>query len=99
MNQAYRCIVTGRAASGESVIVRDTMVPTGALGCADFWKTATSPASLANEWVLSGPIQLEPPASGTIFRFFEIPPQASWDMAIRRLGADPHLLQQGSGVH
>ncbi len=30
---------------------------------------------------------------------FEIPPQASWEMAIRRLGADPHLLQMGHGVH
>ena len=26
-------------------------------------------------------------------------PAASWEMAIRRLGADPHLLQPGHGVH
>jgi len=30
---------------------------------------------------------------------FEIPASASWEMAIRRLGADPHLLQMGHGVH
>jgi putative transcriptional regulator len=30
---------------------------------------------------------------------FEIPAAASWEMAIRRLGADPHALQQGHGVH
>lgn len=30
---------------------------------------------------------------------FEIPPSASWEMAIRRLGADPTLLQPGPGVH
>jgi putative transcriptional regulator len=30
---------------------------------------------------------------------FEIPPQSSWEVAIRRLGADPHLLQMGHGVH
>ncbi len=30
---------------------------------------------------------------------FEIPPAAAWEMAIRRLGADPHLLQAGHGVH
>jgi putative transcriptional regulator len=30
---------------------------------------------------------------------FEIPSAASWEMAIRRLGADPHLLQMGQGVH
>lgn len=30
---------------------------------------------------------------------FEIPSAAVWEMAIRRLGADPHLLQAGHGVH
>ena len=30
---------------------------------------------------------------------FEIPAAASWDMAIRRLGADPLMLHQGQGVH
>lgn len=30
---------------------------------------------------------------------FEIPHSAAWEMAIRRLGADPHLLQMGHGVH
>ena len=30
---------------------------------------------------------------------FEIPPAAAWEMAIRRLGADPHHLQAGHGVH
>jgi putative transcriptional regulator len=30
---------------------------------------------------------------------FEIPPAAVWEMAIRRLGADPSALQMGHGVH
>jgi len=30
---------------------------------------------------------------------FEIPPNVAWETAIRRLGADPHLLHQGQGVH
>jgi putative transcriptional regulator len=30
---------------------------------------------------------------------FEIPSAVVWEMAIRRLGADPHLLQMGHGVH
>ena len=30
---------------------------------------------------------------------FEIPSAAAWEMAIRRLGADPLLLQQSHGVH
>jgi hypothetical protein len=51
------------------------MVPTAALGCADFWKTTKSPASLVQDWSASDALRLEPPAGGTIFRFFEIPPQ------------------------
>jgi hypothetical protein len=49
MGQPYRCVVTGRAAGGKSVVVRDTRVPPGTLGVAEFWKTFTSPASLAEE--------------------------------------------------
>lgn len=30
---------------------------------------------------------------------FEIPAAVSWEMAIRRLGADPSLLHMGQGVH
>jgi hypothetical protein len=75
MSRAYRCVVTGRATGGKSVVVRDTMVPTAALGSADFWKTTTSPASLTQDWSPSGAVRLEPPPGGTIFRFFEIPPQ------------------------
>jgi putative transcriptional regulator len=30
---------------------------------------------------------------------FDIAPGLSWDAAIRRLGADPNLLQMGQGVH
>jgi putative transcriptional regulator len=30
---------------------------------------------------------------------FETPPAAAWELAIRRLGADPSLLQMGHGVH
>jgi naringenin degradation protein FdeH len=75
MAPGYRCVVTGRDAAGKSVIVRDTAVATAALGIADFWKTNTSPASLADDWMPSGPVLLEAPPGGTIFRFFEIPPQ------------------------
>ena len=75
MDHAYRCVVTGRDTDGKSVVVRDTTVRTAALGSADFWQTAISPASLSHHWAPSDAYQLEPPAGGTIFRFFEIPPQ------------------------
>jgi putative transcriptional regulator len=44
----------------------------------------------ASAWLIM-PVELD--------LIFEIPPTASWEMAIRRLGADPHLLQMGHGVH
>jgi putative transcriptional regulator len=30
---------------------------------------------------------------------FDVPANLAWETAIRRLGADPHLLQMGHGVH
>ena len=75
MDRAYRCVVTGRDTDGKSVVARDTMVRTAALGSADFWTTTSSPASLSRLWSPSGAFRLEPPAGGTTFRFFEIPPQ------------------------
>ena len=71
----YRCVVTGRNRNGQSVVTSDDQVETGPLGSADFWRTAKSPASLMDGIAGSGPNSLEPPPAGTIFRFFEIPPQ------------------------
>jgi putative AlgH/UPF0301 family transcriptional regulator len=30
---------------------------------------------------------------------FEVPSEAMWEAAIRRLGVDPHTLAMGPGVH
>jgi hypothetical protein len=73
MEQTHRCIVTGRDASGKSVVERDSRIATGTLGITDFWKTTASPASLTADWTPSEPIRLEPAPGGTIFRFFLIP--------------------------
>jgi hypothetical protein len=75
MDRAYRCVVTGRDTDGRSAVARDTTVRTAALGSADFWATTSSPASLSQLWSPSDAFRLEPPAGGTIFRFFEIQPQ------------------------
>ncbi len=74
MAGSHRCVVTGRNKNGQSIVVRDEKVETGLLGSADFWRTTKSPASLTDENA-AGPVSLEPPPAGTIFRFFEIPPQ------------------------
>jgi putative transcriptional regulator len=55
------------------------------------WGPGQLDAELAESAWLIAPVELD--------LIFEIPSAASWEMAIRRLGADPHLLQMGHGVH
>jgi putative transcriptional regulator len=55
------------------------------------WGPGQLDAELAESSWLIMPVELD--------LIFEIPSAASWEMAIRRLGADPHMLQQGHGVH
>ena len=55
------------------------------------WGPGQLDAELAQSAWLTLPVELD--------LIFEIPAAASWEMAIRRLGADPHLLQMGHGVH
>jgi len=55
------------------------------------WGPGQLDAELADSAWLIMPVELD--------LIFEIPSAASWEMAIRRLGADPHHLQMGHGVH
>ena len=66
---------------------RRTQVLAGYAG----WGAGQLDAELAESAWLVMPVELD--------LIFEIPAAASWEMAIRRLGADPHLLQMGPGVH
>jgi len=68
-------------------IPRRTHVLAGYAG----WGPGQLDAELAQSAWLTLPVELD--------LIFEIPAAASWEMAIRRLGADPHLLQMGHGVH
>lgn len=66
---------------------RRTMVLAGYAG----WSAGQLDAELSDSAWLIAPLELD--------LIFEIPPAASWEMAIRRMGADPALLQMGHGVH
>jgi putative transcriptional regulator len=55
------------------------------------WGPGQLDAELAESSWLIMPVELD--------LIFEIPAATSWETAIRRLGADPHLLQMGHGVH
>ena len=66
---------------------RRTLVLAGYAG----WAPGQLDAELSQSAWLIAPVELD--------LIFEIPSAASWDMAIRRLGADPHQLQASHGVH
>ncbi len=68
-------------------LARRTLVLAGYAG----WGPGQLDAELAQSAWLTLPVELD--------LIFEIPASASWEMAIRRLGANPHLLQMGHGVH
>jgi len=70
-----------------SSLPRRTMVIAGYAG----WSAGQLDAELSDSAWLIAPLELD--------LIFEIPPAASWEMAIRRMGADPALLQMGHGVH
>jgi len=55
------------------------------------WGPGQLDAELAASAWLIMPVELD--------LIFEIPSTSAWEMAIRRLGADPHLLQMGHGIH
>ena len=66
---------------------RRTVVLAGYAG----WGAGQLDAELEQSAWLIMPVELD--------LIFEIPSAAAWEMAIRRLGADPHMLQMGHGVH
>ena len=71
MAERFRRVITGHRADGRSVVVTDDRVGFGALGAAEFFKTTAAPASITagDQLDAGGRSALEPPASGTIFRF------------------------------
>jgi putative transcriptional regulator len=68
-------------------IPRRTAVLAGHAG----WGPGQLDEELAQSAWLIAPVELD--------LVFEIPSAVCWDMAMKRLGVDPHFLQAGSGVH
>ena len=80
-----RRIVTGHDAGQRSIIVSDQAsphvmaihgIPTHAV--TDLWSTRTTPADSTAADVCKLPIQLAPPANGSVFRVVEFPPDRDW---------------------
>jgi hypothetical protein len=70
MSLSFRRLVTGRDASGRSVLLEDAQVPEGRLGNFNFWRT--SPAAADTELARREfPFFADP--GGTVFRVFRLP--------------------------
>ncbi len=90
-----RRLVTGHDAQGKAILVEDGFAPAvhtlavrPGWALTELWKTTATPAELGNDRdVTRGPIQLEPPEGGSVFRILEIPPETPESRA--RNAADP----------
>lgn len=86
MVQKIRRVVTGHDAQGRSTILFDGPAPCvkemdsmPGLALTDLWETAGAPAdNHAREDASDRPVRLTPPATGTLFRIVEFPPDTAW---------------------
>jgi len=86
MVHRIRRVVTGHDRDGKSIFIRDGLAPNvlamasmPGVALTDLWRTSSSPASNSgNKDAAAGRIRLEPPASGTILRIVEFPPDSKW---------------------
>src|SRR5690349_24276047 len=86
MPHRIRRVVTGHDKDGKSIFVMDGKAPNvlemasmPGVALTDLWRTKASPASNGgNADAAKGKIKLEPPASGTILRIVEFPPDSRW---------------------
>jgi len=86
MVQRIRRVVTGHDGDGKSIFLEDRKAPNvlemasmPGVALTDLWRTSSSPASnRGKKDAASGKIKLEPPASGTILRIVEFPPDKAW---------------------
>jgi len=89
MVHRIRRVVTGHDRTGQSIFVEDRKAPNvlemasmPGVALTDLWRTTTSPASNSgSKDAAAGKIKLEPPASGTILRIVEVPPDKVWRKA------------------
>src|ERR1039457_2483435 len=92
----FRRIVTGHDARGRSVLLSDDISPhvmpimdQPNFAVTDFWKTAAMPAdngAQTSEDPCRLPIQVAPPATGSVFRVVQFPPDKDWAAKAAAMG-------------
>jgi hypothetical protein len=94
--KAFRRVVTGHDGQGHSIIVSDATSPhvmpimdLPNFAVTDFWKTFATPADNGAATVndpCATPIQVAPPASGSVFRVVQFPPDKDWAAKAAAMG-------------
>ncbi len=92
----FRVVVTGHDARDRSIIVADRKSPhvlpimnQPNFAVTDFWKTLATPAdngAAAAADPCSVPIQVAPPAGGSVFRVVQFPPDKDWAAKAAAMG-------------
>jgi hypothetical protein len=92
----FRLVVTGHDSDGRSAILRDGTSPhimpimdQPNFAVTDFWKTVATPAdngSATAQDPCSLPIQVAPPAGGSVFRVVQFPPDKDWAAKAAAMG-------------
>jgi hypothetical protein len=92
----FRRIITGHDAQGRSVILSDDVSPhvmpimeQPNFAVTDFWKTFATPAdngAVTAPDPCATPIQVAPPASGSVFRVVQFPPDRDWAAKAAAMG-------------
>lgn len=105
----FRRIVTGHDAQGRSVILSDQVSPhvmpimgQPNFAVTDFWKTASTPADNSpktSEDSCSLPIQVAPPANGSVFRVVQFPPDEDWAAKAAAMGGSVAIDETAKAAH
>ena len=92
----FRRIITGHDGEGRSIILSDETSPhvmpimeQPNFAVTDFWKTFATPAvntAATQRDPCATPIQVAPPASGSVFRVVQFPPDRDWAAKAAAMG-------------
>jgi naringenin degradation protein FdeH len=92
----FRRIITGHDGEGRSIILSDETSPhvmpimeQPNFAVTDFWKTFATPADntgATQRDPCATPIQVAPPASGSVFRVVQFPPDRDWAAKAAAMG-------------
>ncbi len=105
MSGTVRRFVTGHDDNGKAILVENRAAPSvhtvasrPGFWAAELWKTAGTPAAIGpDKDMTAGPMQLEPPKGGSVFRIIEIPPETAESRA--RIAADPKGVFAATGTN